>query len=139
MLSQRNLFNSLKSFALSLDVIATDNDTYIAFLPLAHVLEMLCEMLMVIHGVREVFLRTLGVGLESRLENKYAMHCHLGMGWFDVARLQSKRRNKAGLSSVSYVVFYRKVLKMVEFCHLDSPSTPSATLSTGSATRLPTP
>ena len=54
MLSQRNLFNSLKSFALSLDVIATDNDTYIAFLPLAHVLEMLCEMLMVIHGVREV-------------------------------------------------------------------------------------
>ena len=53
MLSQRNLFNSLKSFALSIDVLCTDRDTYIAFLPLAHVLEMLCEMLMVIHGVRQ--------------------------------------------------------------------------------------
>ena len=53
MLSQRNLFNSLKSFALSIDVLCTDSDTYIAFLPLAHVLEMLCEMLMVIHGVRQ--------------------------------------------------------------------------------------
>ena len=53
MLSQRNLFNSLKSFALSIDVLCAEGDTYIAFLPLAHVLEMLCEMLMVIHGVRQ--------------------------------------------------------------------------------------
>ena len=30
----------------------TDDDTFIAFLPLAHVLEMLCENMMALFGVR---------------------------------------------------------------------------------------
>ncbi len=52
MLSHRNIFGALKSFLLSIDIPHCPEETYIAFLPLAHILEMLCEMTMALHGVR---------------------------------------------------------------------------------------
>ena len=51
-LSHRNVFATLKSILLGLDLEAREDDTYIAFLPLAHVLELLCEIMMCVYGVR---------------------------------------------------------------------------------------
>jgi long-chain acyl-CoA synthetase len=52
MLSHRNLFSTFKSFMLTLDLEAFPGDTYIAFLPLAHVLELICETMLSMYGVR---------------------------------------------------------------------------------------
>ena len=76
----------------------------------------------------------------SSLDSKINMRCIATWVWGGL--MWQDYRVRGGIKPdylVSYVEIYRKVLKMVEFCHLDSPSTPSATLSTGSATRLPTP
>lgn len=51
-LSHKNMFSTLKSVMLSIDIQATKEDTFIAFLPLAHVLELLCESMMCMFGVK---------------------------------------------------------------------------------------
>ena len=51
-LTHKNLFVTLTSIARTLDLQARPNDTYLAFLPLAHVLELLCECAMLVHGVK---------------------------------------------------------------------------------------
>ena len=51
-MTHKNLFSTLKSMMLSVAINPSVNETYIAFLPLAHVLELLCEMMMTILGCR---------------------------------------------------------------------------------------
>nr|XP_040572319.1 LOW QUALITY PROTEIN: long-chain-fatty-acid--CoA ligase 4-like [Lepeophtheirus salmonis] len=52
LLTHRNLVSTLKSLNSTFEIKISSNDKYIAFLPLAHVLELLCEMMMVYGGVR---------------------------------------------------------------------------------------
>ncbi|XP_040572244.1 long-chain-fatty-acid--CoA ligase 4 [Lepeophtheirus salmonis] len=52
LLTHRNLVSTLISINSTIDIKTSSNDKYIAFLPLAHVLELLCEMMMVIRGIR---------------------------------------------------------------------------------------
>lgn len=51
-LSHKNLFSTLTSIARTLDLKVLPHDTYLAFLPMAHVLELLCESTMLIFGVK---------------------------------------------------------------------------------------
>ena len=56
-LTHKNLFCTLTSIARTLDICgppfnAGSNDTYLAFLPVAHVLELLCESIMLMTGVK---------------------------------------------------------------------------------------
>ncbi len=51
-LTHKNMFSTLTSIARTLDLEVFDYDTYLAFLPLAHVLELLCETTMLIYGVK---------------------------------------------------------------------------------------
>ena len=51
-LSHRNIFATLKAILRSVTIAPTPGDVYIAFLPLAHVLELLCETMMSMYGIR---------------------------------------------------------------------------------------
>ena len=51
-LTHKNLFSTLTSIARTLELKTETYDTYLAFLPLAHVLELLCECTMFMLGVR---------------------------------------------------------------------------------------
>lgn len=51
-LTHKNMFATLTSICRTLDMKAKPNDAYLAFLPMAHVLELLCECTMLIQGVR---------------------------------------------------------------------------------------
>ena len=56
-LTHKNLYSTLTSIARTLDICgppfnAGANDTYLAFLPVAHVLELLCESIMLMTGVK---------------------------------------------------------------------------------------
>jgi long-chain acyl-CoA synthetase len=51
-LSHKNIFSTLTSIARTLDLEVYNHDAYLAFLPMAHVLELLCESVMLIYGVR---------------------------------------------------------------------------------------
>ena len=52
MLTHRNLVATLNSILLSIQLSTTKNDAYLGYLPLAHVLELLCELLMCMNGVK---------------------------------------------------------------------------------------
>lgn len=52
MLSHRNLMATLSSIAKTLKLEPEGQETYLAYLPLAHVLELLSEMMMCLFGVR---------------------------------------------------------------------------------------
>ena len=56
-LTHKNIFSTLISITRTLDVCgppfnAGPNDTYLAFLPVAHVLELLCESIMLLTGIK---------------------------------------------------------------------------------------
>ena len=46
------MFATLTAIARTLDLQTVPHDVYLAFLPLAHVLELLCECTMLIYGVK---------------------------------------------------------------------------------------
>lgn len=52
MLTHKNLHTTLCSLIMNIDIVANKSDAYLAYLPLAHVLELISEMLMCTHGVR---------------------------------------------------------------------------------------
>ena len=52
MLSHRNVLTSLKTFNKRLGTIRVNQDIYICYLPLAHVLELCCELGCITQGVR---------------------------------------------------------------------------------------
>lgn len=51
-LSHRNIFSVLSSLLLTLDTEYDADEVYIAFLPLAHVLELLVESTLYLYGTR---------------------------------------------------------------------------------------
>ena len=51
-LSHRNLYSTMKALLRTVDIQVASDDTFIAFLPLAHVLELLCENMMAMYGVK---------------------------------------------------------------------------------------
>jgi long-subunit acyl-CoA synthetase (AMP-forming) len=52
MLTHKNLVATLNSIVLSIPLSANSYDAYLGYLPLAHVLELLCELLMCMNGVK---------------------------------------------------------------------------------------
>ncbi len=52
MLTHKNLVGTLNSIVLSIPLSANSYDAYLGYLPLAHVLELLCELLMCMNGVK---------------------------------------------------------------------------------------
>jgi len=52
MLTHRNLVATLTSIIIGIGLHGTKSDAYLAYLPLAHVLELLCELLMCMNGIR---------------------------------------------------------------------------------------
>jgi long-subunit acyl-CoA synthetase (AMP-forming) len=52
MLTHRNLIATLTSIILTTGITGTKSDAYLAYLPLAHVLELICELMMCMNGVR---------------------------------------------------------------------------------------
>ena len=51
-LTHKNMLSTLTAIARTLNLTPVPSDVYLAFLPLAHVLELLCECTMLIYGVR---------------------------------------------------------------------------------------
>ena len=51
-LTHKNMFATLTSISRTLHLDVKSDDVYLAFLPLAHVLELLCECTMLIKGVK---------------------------------------------------------------------------------------
>ena len=52
MLTHRNLIATLNSIMLAIGLQGTKSDAYLAYLPLAHVLELICELMMCVYGVK---------------------------------------------------------------------------------------
>ena len=52
MLTHRNLIATLTSIILTAGISGTTSDAYLAYLPLAHVLELICELMVCMNGVR---------------------------------------------------------------------------------------
>ncbi len=55
MLSHLNLITSLKTVIKRLGTIKLEKDIYIAYLPLAHVLELCCELACLLYGIRVAY------------------------------------------------------------------------------------
>ena len=52
MLTHRNLVATLTSIIIGIGLHGNKSDAYLAYLPLAHVLELLCELLMCMNGIK---------------------------------------------------------------------------------------
>lgn len=55
MISHANILTAVQAFVTRLGSVNRQKDIYVAYLPLAHVLELVCEITCITHGIRVAY------------------------------------------------------------------------------------